>query len=75
VIRTFDWEQCSKLHKADWTAWLKTNHRKPVTEAEYAEAYRTTRTTDTRPYKARRYASAKLRKSYRNLVENFGFFL
>ena len=74
MTKTFDWEQCSKLHKPEWAAWLEANHARPVTEAEYMEAYRAKRSADTRPHNARRYATAKLRQAYRNLQEDFGFF-
>jgi len=72
--RIFDWAQFSERHKPEWTAWLEANHARPVTEAEYLEAYRAQRSADTRPHKARRYATAKLRANYRNLQEDFGFF-
>ncbi len=50
------------------------NHDRPVTEAEYMAAYRAQRSADSRPHKAHRYATAKLRGTYRNLQEDFGFF-
>jgi hypothetical protein len=74
MSKTFDWEKFSESHKPEWAAWLETNHAKTVTEAEYMAAYRAQRSTDTRPHKAGRYATAKLRGNYRNLQENFGFF-
>jgi hypothetical protein len=37
--------------------------------------YRAQRSADTSPHKARRYATAKLRVTYRNLQKNFGFFV
>ena len=37
-------------------------------------ACRAMRGEDVRSHKARRYATAKLRKSYKNLQEDFGFF-
>ena len=75
MTKTFDWEQFAERHKPEWTVWLKANHSRSVTEAEYMEAYRAQRGTDTRPHKAVRYATAKLRSAYRNLQEDFGFFL
>jgi hypothetical protein len=75
MTKSFDWEQCSKQHKPQWAAWLEANHEKPVTEAEYMEAYRAGRSEDERSHNARRYATAKLRKSYLNLKEDFGFFV
>jgi hypothetical protein len=72
--KAFDWELCSKLHRPDWVAWLAANHAREVTEAEFIEAYRVGRTADSRPHKSRRYSSAKLRHSYRNLREDFAFF-
>jgi hypothetical protein len=75
VTKTFDWIHFSDLHKPEWSAWLETNHARPVTEAEYMEAYRAQRRADTRPHKSARYATAKLRGSYRNLQKDFGFFL
>jgi hypothetical protein len=75
MTRTFDWEQFAERHKPEWTVWLKANHSRSVTEAEYIEAYRAQRGADTRPHKAVRYATAKLRSAYRNLQEDFGFFL
>lgn len=74
MTKTFDWEHFAERHKPEWTAWLKANHGRPVTEAEYMEAYRAQRGADTRPHKAVRYATAKLRSAYRNLQEDFGFF-
>jgi hypothetical protein len=38
-------------------------------------AYRAQRSADTRPHKAVRYATAKLRGVYRNLQKDFGFFV
>ena len=75
MTKTFDWAQFSERHKPEWAAWLETNHARPVTEVEYMEAYRAQRSADTRPHKARRYATAKLRGTYRNLQEDFGFFV
>ncbi|WP_068013789.1 hypothetical protein [Rhodoplanes sp. Z2-YC6860] len=75
MTKTFDWDHFAERHKPEWTAWLKANHGKPVTEAEYIEAYRAQRSADTRPNKAVRYATAKLRSAYRNLQEDFGFFV
>jgi len=75
MTKTFDWAQFSERHRLEWSAWLETNHAKPVTEIEYMEAYRAQRSADTRPHKARRYATAKLRGTYRNLQEDFGFFV
>ena len=72
--KEFDWEQCSKQHRPAHAAWLKANYDKPVTEAEYVEAYKNLRTSDDRPNNARRYATAKLRGSFRRLREEFGFF-
>jgi hypothetical protein len=74
MTKTFDWEKFSDSHKPEWSAWLETNHARTVTEAEYMAAYRAQRSADTRPHKAGRYATAKLRGNYRNLQENFGFF-
>jgi len=75
MTKTFDWDQCLKLHQPKWAAWLEANHARSVTEIEYADAYRLGRSEDTRPHKARRYATAKLRQAYRNLKEDFGFFI
>ena len=75
MTKTFDWTQFSERHKPQWAAWLETNHARPVTEVEYMEAYRAQRSADTRPHKARRYANAKVRGAYRNLQEDFGFFV
>ena len=74
MTKTFDWEKFSEIHKPEWAAWLETNHARTVTEAEYMAAYRAQRGADTRPHKAGRYATAKLRGNYRNLQANFGFF-
>jgi hypothetical protein len=57
--KAFDWEQCSKQHRPAHAAWLKANHDKPVTAAEYAEAYKELRASDNRPNNARRYSTAK----------------
>ena len=73
--KAFDWEQCSKQHRPAHVAWLKANHDKPVTAVEYAEAYKELRASDNRPNNARRYSTAKLKGSYRNLRETFGFFV
>ena len=75
MTKTFDWTQFSERHKPQWAAWLETNHARTVTAGEYMEAYRAQRSADTRPHKARRYATAKLRENYRNLQEDFGFFV
>ena len=75
MTKTFDWAQFSERHKPEWAAWLETNHAKPVTTDEYMQAYRAQRITDTRPHKARRYATAKLLGTYRNLQKDFGFFV
>ncbi len=75
MTKTFDWAQYSERHKPEWAAWLEANHARPVTEVEFFEAYRAQRGADSRPHKARRYATAKLRKTYRNLREGFGFFV
>ena len=72
--RTFDWDECSKLHRPAHFAWLKANHDKPIEEAAYVEAYKSLRSSDNRPKNARRYATAKLKGSYRRLREDFGFF-
>ena len=74
-MKTFDWKQFSDQHRPVWAAWLEANHDKVITEAEYIAAYRLMREDDTRPHKARRYATAKVRASYRNLQEDFGFFV
>jgi hypothetical protein len=75
MTKTFDWTQFAERHKPEWSAWLEDNHARPVTEAEYMEAYRAQRSADMRPHKASRYATAKLRGAYRNLQEDFGFFV
>jgi hypothetical protein len=75
MTKQFDWAQFSEGHKPQWTAWLEANHARPVAEAEYMKAYRAQRSADTRPHKAGRYATAKLRGNYRNLQEDFGFFV
>jgi hypothetical protein len=75
MTKAFDWNRFSEVHKPGWTAWLETNHAKPVTEAEYMAAYRVQRIIDTRPNKSRRYATAKLRGNYRKLRNDFGFFV
>jgi hypothetical protein len=74
-MKTFDWQQFSDEHKPAWAAWLEANHAKPVTETEYIAAYRAQRKDDARPHKARRYATAKVRTAYRNLQDDFGFFV
>jgi hypothetical protein len=73
-MKLFDWQLCFALHKVEWAGWLQTNYDKPVTEVQYMAAYRAMRGEDVRSHKARRYATAKLRKSYKNLQEDFGFF-
>jgi hypothetical protein len=75
MTKTFDWAQFSERHKPEWAAWLEANHARPVTEAEYMAAYRAQRSADTRPHKAVRYSTAKLRAVYRNLQKDFGFFV
>jgi hypothetical protein len=74
MTKTFDWKKFTECHKPEWAAWLETNHARTVTEAEYMTAYRAQRSADTRPHKAGRYATAKLRGNYRNLQKDFGFF-
>jgi hypothetical protein len=73
--RTFDWDECSKQHRPAHFTWLKANHDKPIEEAAYIAAYQSLRSSDNRPKNARRYATAKLKGSYRRLREDFGFFL
>jgi hypothetical protein len=75
VKRTFDWDECSKQHRPAHFAWLKANHDKPIEEAAYIAAYKSLRSSDNRPKNARRYATAKLKGSYRRLREDFGFFV
>jgi hypothetical protein len=75
MTKAFDWKRFSEVHKPEWTAWLETNHAKPVTEAEYMAAYRVQRIVDTRPNKSRRYSTSKLRGNYRKLRNDFGFFV
>jgi hypothetical protein len=75
MTKVFDWKRFSEVHKPEWTAWLETNHAKPVTEAEYMAAYRIQRIIDTRPNKSRRYSTSKLRGNYRKLRNDFGFFV
>ena len=74
VKRAFDWDECSKQHRPAHFTWLKANHDKPIEEAAYIAAYRSLRSSDNRPKNARRYATAKLKGSYRRLREDFGFF-
>jgi ribonuclease HI len=73
--RTFDWDECSKRHRPVHFTWLKANHDKPIEEAAYIAAYQSLRSSDNRPKNARRYATAKLKGSYRRLREDFGFFV
>ena len=75
MMKIFDWEKFSEHHKSEWATWLEINHARTVTEAEYMQAYRAQRNADTRPHKATRYATAKLRGNYRNLQKDFGFFV
>ena len=75
MTKAFDWKRFSEGHKPEWTAWLETNHAKPVTEAEYMAAYRVQRIVDTRPNKSRRYSTSKLRGNYRKLRNDYGFFV
>jgi len=75
VKRTFDWDECSKQHRPAHFTWLKANHDKPIEEAAYVAAYKSLRSSDNRPKNARRYATAKLKGSYRRLREDFGFFV
>jgi hypothetical protein len=75
VKRTFDWDECSKQHRPAHFTWLKANHDKPIEEAAYIAAYQSLRSSDNRPKNARRYATAKLKGSYRRLREDFGFFV
>jgi hypothetical protein len=75
MTKAFDWKRFSEVHKPEWTAWLETNHAKPVTEAEYMTAYRVQRIVDTRPNKSRRYSTSKLRGNYRKLRNDYGFFV
>ena len=75
VKTTFDWDECSKQHRPAHFAWLKANHDKPIEEAAYIAAYKSLRSSDNRPKNARRYATAKLKGSYRRLREDFGFFV
>ncbi len=75
VKRTFDWDECSKQHRPAHFTWLKANHDKPIEEAAYIAAYKSLRSSDNRPKNARRYATAKLKGSYRRLREDFGFFV
>ena len=74
VKRTFDWDEFSKQHRPAYFTWLKANHDKPIEEAAYMAAYTSLRSSDNGPKNARRYATAKLRGSYRRLREDFGFF-
>jgi hypothetical protein len=73
--RTFDWDECSKQHRPAHFTWLKANHDKPIEEEAYIAAYQSLRSSDNRPKNARRYATAKLKGSYRRLREDFGFFV
>jgi hypothetical protein len=73
-MKAFDWTRFSDQHKPAWAAWLEANHDKPVTEIEFITAYRAQRDDDKRTHKARRYATAKVRQSYKNLKNDFGFF-
>ena len=75
VKRAFDCDECSKQHRPAHFTWLKANHDKPIEEAAYIAAYRSLRSSDDRPKNARRYATAKLKGSYRRLREDFGFFV
>jgi hypothetical protein len=75
VKRTFDWDEFSKRHRPAHFTWLKANHDKLIEEAAYIAAYKSLRSSDNRRKNARRYATAKLRGSYRRLREDFGFFV
>jgi hypothetical protein len=73
-MKPFDWDEAKGRHSPQWHEWLKANHDKPITLADYLEARAEVRKTDTRPHLADIYSVAKARHSYINLKTKFGFF-
>jgi hypothetical protein len=75
-MRTFDWELYTvQGHRPAWIEWMKANCNHPVTEEEFLRAYQALRIKDTRPHNARRYGRSKVAAQYRNLRNEFGFFV
>jgi hypothetical protein len=75
-MKTFDWELYAvQGHRPTWFKWMKENHSRAVSEEEFVRAYQALRIQDTRPHNARRYGRSKLAAQYRNLHNEFGFFL
>lgn len=67
-MKVFNWDTCSEKGKRK--GWLIENHFKPVTEAEFLQAYEDTREEASHSHRSPSYA----RLQYKNLKNHFGFF-
>jgi hypothetical protein len=75
-MKEFDWEiYAAQGHRPEWIKWMKMNYNCCITEEEFVRAYQALRKADARARKARRYGRSKVAAQYRNLRNDFGFFL
>lgn len=70
-MKTFDWEFAEKNSSKEKTAFLSTVRDSKMSEQEFLDAAAKFRLTSNNK---RTFNPSKLRREYRNLVEQFGFF-
>ena len=72
-MKQFDWKHAVTCNSPAKLQWIFENHKKKVAEQEYIEgvqALRQYRIGDTK-----HYTPSFLKRSYRDLVKKFGFFI
>jgi hypothetical protein len=69
----FDWEQCAKLHPAEVVEFLRSVQYTTISQEDFVLAYQKLPRLDGKPKRGSRTPN-KLRNTYRNLRDKFGFF-
>ena len=73
--KTFDFEEALKQKRnIARLAWYKLNQYNPISEEEYIKIMRQIKSYTTSNYKFKNYKPSRLKKEYKNLKKDFGFF-
>jgi hypothetical protein len=73
MIQNFDWAECAKLHPQEVVWFLRSVQHTEISQDDFVIAYQKLPRLADKPKRGSRSPS-KLRGTYRNLRDKFGFF-
>lgn len=73
-VKKYDFKEAEKQNSPEKLAWIKDNCNKDTSEEDFISIMKSLKRFSRGKAKNKNYSPSKLKKQYRTLKDNFGFF-